>query len=808
MPIPSGIYKFTTVMLLLSLGRGLNFPARAAGRANGRALSSLSAVTTSPDVVSVTSSLAAQHPAYEIVEESMITEYGCKAIMYSHKKSGAQVMSVISPDENKVFGVTFRTPPDDSTGIPHILEHSVLCGSTKFPVKEPFVNLLKGSLQNFLNAFTYPDRTCYPVASTNTKDFYNLVNVYLDAVLHPRAINDDKVLQQEGWHFELENAADPLTYKGVVYNEMKGVYSSPDSLMGRETQQALFPANAYGVDSGGDPLDIPNLTFDQFKAFHSSYYHPSNSRVYFYGNDDPAVRLELLDSYLKDFDAIPVTSQIKFQPKNLKHRKIEKGFPIGPGSEIKHMVTVNWLLNDQPLEAKEMLALGMLDSLLLGTSSSSLRKTLTESQLGDSVTGGGLSDELLQSTFGVGLKGVKPENAEKVEVLVRATLAELAVKGFENDDIKAALNTLEFRLREFNTGGFPRGLALMLGMMSNWIFDKPAVEGVRFEAALAGLKADLDAGKPVFKDLLTKYLVNNDHSVTVEMKPDLTMEETMVAEEASRLATIKESLSIKEIEDIIEKTRILKETQLAEDSPEAKASLPRLNIEDIEPKHTEIPYTVTQLDGGKVVSHDLVTSGILYADVAFDFSYIKEEDLELLPLFTRIVSEAGTTSLDETQLSRKIGSETGGVGTSLYIDVPASKGVVSAGDDALLYFMVKGKSVSDKAPVMFDLMNDMVKNTKFDNKKRAVEMLKESKVRKESSVISAGHTFGAARLAAKYSFLGYLGELTGGLTSVRAAGGILDQAENDWPTMLARLTRMRDTIGGCTHHPYPPEKLH
>lgn len=564
--------------------------------------------------------------------------------------------------------------------------------------------------------------------------------------------------------------------------------------MGRATQQAIFPSNAYGVDSGGDPLDIPNLTFAQFKDFHSSYYHPSNSRVYFYGNDDPSIRLELLDSYLKDFEKIPVTSKIQFQPKDLKHRKIEVGFPIGPGSEPKHMVTVNWLLNDQPLDSKEMLALGMLDSLLLGTSSSKLRKALTESQLGESVTGGGLSDELLQSTFGVGLKGVKPSDVEKVEDLVRSTLAKIAIEGFDEDDIRAALNTLEFRLREFNTGGFPRGLALMLGMMSNWIYDKPPVDGVRFEGPLAALKADLDAGKPVFKDLLEKYLIKNDHSVTIEMKPDLTMEETMVADEAGRLATIKESLSSSQIEEIIEKTRALKEAQMAEDSPEAKASLPRLSLSDIDRKHTEISYDVTTVAGAKVVSHDLVTSGILYADVAFDFSRMNEEDMEILPLFTRMISEVGTNTLDETQLSRKIGAETGGVSTSLFTDIPSTSGFVSSSQDALLYFMIRGKSVSDKTPVMMDLFNDMLCNTKLDNQKRAIEMLKESKVRKESSVISAGHTFGAARLASKYSFLGYLGEVTGGLTSVRAASSILEQAEKDWPTMLARLNRIRDSI--------------
>jgi len=327
------------------------------------------------------------------------------------------------------------------------------------------VDLLKGSLQNFLNAFTYPDRTCYPVASTNTKDYYNLIHVYLDAVLNPRAVNDPQVLQQEGWHYELDDPMGPLTIKGVVYNEMKGVYSSPDSLMGRVTQQALFPSNTYGVDSGGDPLHIPDLTFDQFRSFHSSFYHPSNSRVFFYGDDDPLQRLSLLDEYLKEFDAIPVTSQISYQPKLDKPTRITASYPMTPGTEAKHMITLNWLFNDKQLEPKETLALGVLDYLLLGTSSSSLKKVLTESSLGESVTGGGLSDELLQATFSVGMKGVNPTDTIKVEELIQKTLSELAVTGFEDEAIKAAMNTFEFKLREFNTGSFPKGLSVMLGMI-------------------------------------------------------------------------------------------------------------------------------------------------------------------------------------------------------------------------------------------------------------------------------------------------------------------------------------------------------
>jgi len=740
------------------------------------------------------------HPAYEVVENAAIDEYGIQAVIYKHKKTGAQVISVLAPeDNNKVFGITLRTPPQDSTGVPHILEHSVLCGSRKFPVKEPFVDLLKGSLQNFLNAFTYPDRTCYPVASTNTKDFYNLVDVYLDAVLHPRALVDPLVLQQEGWHLELEKPEDPLTYKGVVYNEMKGVYSSPDSLLGRSTQRALFPDNTYGVDSGGDPLVIPTLSFADFKAFHSKFYHPSNSRVFFYGDDDPLKRLVVLDEHLAEFSSIDVDSKVVYQKKNKTPERIEMAYPVTAGAEPKHFLTVNWLVNDEPLPAKEMLAMGVLDSLLLGTSSAKLHKILTESQLGESVTGGGLSDELLQATFSVGLKGVRTDDVDKVEALVLSSLKSIAEEGFDHTAVDAAMNTLEFRLREFNTGGYPKGLSFMLGMMSHWIYDKNALDGVRFEEALSGLKADLAAGKPVFQELIKKYLVSNEHRVTVQMKPDEHMEAVQIAEEESRLLAIKGGLSVEQIDKIIKDTALLKEAQAREDSAEARATLPRLGVEDIETAAREWPITVVREGGAEsetVLTHDLQTAGILYADVGFDFSGIDPQDVELLPLFTSLMMEGGTASLDEVSLQRKIGAETGGIGTSIYSDVKASAGVVSnlAPVDTLLYFMIRGKAVAGKVQVMLGLMEDILLNANLNNKKRAVEMLKESKIRKETSVISSGHSYAGTRLASRYSFLGHIGEITGGLTSVRNAGPLLETAEKDWDSIHARLKRMHAAI--------------
>lgn len=451
------------------------------------------------------------HPAYKVLEATYIEEYGLHAILYSHEKTGAEIISVLAPqDDNKVFGISFRTPPYDSTGLPHILEHSVLCGSKKYPVKEPFVDLLKGSLQNFLNAFTYPDRTCYPVASTNTKDFYNLVNVYLDAVLNPRAVNDPKVLQQEGWHYEIDGD-EQLSIKGVVYNEMKGVYSSPDSILGRATQQFLFPDNTYGVDSGGDPDAIPTLTYDKFKEFHSSFYHPSNSRVFFYGNDDPMKRLELLDEYLREFSKKDISSKIHSQKRFSSPKEVKVSFPVDANTkELKHMISLNWVMNHENLSMKDQLAIGVLDSLLIGTPTSSLRKELTQSNLGESLIGGGLSDELLQATYSIGLKGVLPQNVKKVEELILNTLTKISKDGFEQDAVEAALNTMEFRLREFNTGGFPRGLSLMLSMLPNWIYEKNPFDGIRFEEALHDLKQDLKNNVPIFQELLkVSFLIHS-----------------------------------------------------------------------------------------------------------------------------------------------------------------------------------------------------------------------------------------------------------------------------------------------------------
>eukprot|EP01031_Cornospumella_fuschlensis_P030203 gene30203-36483_t len=758
----------------------------------------------------------ASHPAFQKLEDFAVHEYKFHGAIYEHKKSGAQVISIAAPDDNKVFAISFRTPPKDSTGVPHILEHSVLCGSRKYPVKEPFVDLLKGSLQNFLNAFTYPDRTCYPLATTNTKDFYNLINVYLDAVLHPRAVHDRQVFEQEGWHYELEDKASPLSVKGVVYNEMKGVYSSPDSLVSRTTQQALFPDNTYGVDSGGDPQEIVQLTFEDFQAFHRDFYHPSNARILMYGDDDLNTRLELLDDYLKDFSKRQVNSKVAFQQKRQTPlEKVTVPFPLSEGAEPKHIFTVNWLLNDHFLSVEEGLRLGMLDFLLWGTNTSPLRKALIDSHLGESVTGGGLSDELLQATFSVGLKGVQAQDVGKIEGIITSKLQELADQGFDWGDIDAALNTIEFRLREFNTGSFPRGLSVILSILSKWNYDQPPLEGISFSAPLEALKQQIKQerasqpagstrGGKAFQNMIKEFLLLNNHKVVVEGVPDANIQKQGEVAEEQKLTSIKAGMSEQQLEQIVKDTVSLREAQERVDSAEAKATLPLLSLEDLPPHPKPLPIVILKDEmttgagvGGDsytLLSHPVASSGVLYVEVMIDMQHIDWEDVELLPLFTRLLRESGTASLDELALNRKILTDTGGVYVSLLTDGKGKSGFVGSPDEAMTYLVLGGKVTKDKTSVLFELINEILLAGNLQNSKRGTELLKESKARKEAGLLSSPHSLAAARVSPHASLLSYMNEVMSGLTSVRRAGGLVQEAEKDWALIGSRLERMRQRI--------------
>ena len=734
---------------------------------------------------------------FTLVEDQYIQEYGSRALLYRHDKTGAQVMSIINDDENKTFGAVFRTPVDNSKGTPHILEHSLLCGSKKYPIKEPFVELMKGSLQTFLNAFTYPDRTCYPVASTNLQDFYNLVDVYLDAVLHPNCIKDPRIFAQEGWHLEADSPEGPITFKGVVFNEMKGVYSSPDSVNARVTQQAIFPDNTYANDSGGDPRAIPDLTFDEFKAFYESYYHPSNGRFWFYGDDPHEERLKRLAEYLDEFEARPSDSEVRTQALFDKPRKVVDYYAAGAAAdgeqsemeEPKCFVSLNWLLSEEELDLETELGLGFLNYLMLGTSAAPLRKALTDSGLGESLIGGGIEDELCQPIFSIGMKGVKQEDAGTLENLIISNLEGLEKDGFSSSSIEAAINTIEFSLRENNTGRFPRGLSLMIRSLSSWIYDRDPFRPMKWKEDLERFKARLSAGEDVFGPLIRKYLLDNTHRVTVELRPDNEMGKTIENEELSRLEKIKSSLDAGQREGVVKESQELRERQETPDKPEDLACVPSLSLADIPTKASIVPTDISKGSNGvTTLSHDLFTNDIVYMDLALDLSAVPMDLIPLLPLFCRSLTQMGTATESFVELTERIGRKTGGISISPFVS--SKKGT----KEPVAYVMVRGKSTADKTGDMLDIFRDVLTTARLDDQDRLRQMVLETKSSLEAGIVGSGHSFAASRLDGQRSIAGYASELMGGVEYISFIRNLVNRIDSDWESVQADFERIRSSL--------------
>lgn len=761
-----------------------NFPA--ASQAVMTAPPSRTSNEASPDLV--------KEPGFEKIQEQFLEEYKSTAILYRHEKTGAEVMSVLNEDENKVFGIVFRTPPKDSTGIPHILEHSVLCGSRKYPLKEPFVELLKGSLHTFLNAFTYPDRTCYPVASTNTKDFYNLVDVYLDAVFFPKCVSELQTFQQEGWHYELNDPSEEVTLKGVVFNEMKGVYSQPDNTLGRISQQALFPDNAYGVDSGGDPTVIPKLTFSEFQEFHRKFYHPSNARIWFYGDDDPNERLRLISAYLKEFELNEAAreSEVKVQKLFSEPKRVVEKYAAGDLDDLKkkHMVCVNWLLSEKPLDLETELALGFLDHLMLGTPAAPLRKALLESGLGEALVGGGIEDELLQPQFSLGLKNVAEEDIPQTEELILSKLRELVDEGFTPDAIEASMNTIEFSLRENNTGSFPRGLSLMLRSVGKWLYGGDPFEPLRFAKPLEALKARIakEGAKSVFSPLIQEFLLDNPHKVTVVLQPDSEKGTIEESREKEMLAKLKASMTKDDLVELARATEQLRLKQETPDPPEALATVPSLSLADIPKEPIHIPLDVGEIQGTTVLRHDLFTNDILYAEVAFDMSSIHSKLLPLVPLFCQSLLEMGTKDMDFVQLNQLIGRKTGGI--SVFPSTSSMRGRKEPSS----HIIMRGKAMASQVQELFQLMRILLQDVQFTDQQRFKQFVSQSKARMESRLRGSGHSIAAARMDAKMNVAGWVSEQMGGLSYFDYLRTLEKQVESDWSTVAAALEEIRHSF--------------
>ena len=570
--------------------------------------------------------------AYEVLQTEDLSDLKSKGTLLKHKKSGARVLLMENDDENKVFTIGFRTPPSDSTGVPHIMEHSVLCGSKEFPVKDPFVELVKGSLNTFLNAMTYPDKTVYPVASCNDKDFQNLMHVYMDAVFYPNIYQNDKTFRQEGWSYKLDDPDGELTISGVVYNEMKGAFSSPEGVLDRVVLNSLFPDNTYSVESGGDPEVIPELTYEQFLDFHRKYYHPSNSYIYLYGDMNMEEKLRWLDEkYLSDFENEPVDSEIHLQKPFTEMKEVVQEYSIASeeSEEDNTYLSYNKVIGTT-LDEKLYLAFEILDYALLSAPGAPLKKALLDAGVGKDISGS-YDNGVYQPIFSVISKNANVEQKEEFVRVIEDTLKDIVKNGINKKALRAGINYHEFRFREADFGNYPRGLMYGLQLFDSWLYDetKPFIH-MQAIPTFEFLKEQVETG--YFEELIQKYLLDNTHGSIVIIKPERGRTARMDKELADKLQAYKDSLSKEEIDALVKATKELEEYQEEESAPEDLAKIPVLGREDISREIAPIYNKELETSGVKLVHHEVETNGIGYTALLFDLSGIPEEKLPYISI--------------------------------------------------------------------------------------------------------------------------------------------------------------------------------
>jgi hypothetical protein len=724
---------------------------------------------------------------FELVQEQDIPEISSKARLFRHLRTGARLLSVQNDDENKSFGVAFKTPSYDDTGVPHILEHSVLNGSRKYRTKEPFVTLLKTSVNTFLNAMTFNDFTVYPVASTNLKDFWNLVDVYMDAVFYP-AISE-KTLQQEGWHHETSGDHSTLNYKGVVFNEMKGAYSTPEAVMETVSRRELLPDTPYRHDIGGDPASIPNLTYDAFKRFHANYYHPSNSFIYFYGDDDPEERLRYVDAFIADFEAHPANPEFPLQPRFDAPRTHIERYDAGEAGEEanKGFVKVSWLL-PEVTDAERLLELEILSYILVATPASPVRKALIDSGLGEDLTSEGVDRFTRQASFSVGMKGIVPGDAQEVETLIMATLSDLTENGISKEMIEAAFNTTEFSLREKNTGRFPRGLSAYIGILPAWIHGGDPMTHLAFESSLEAIKARYAEQPGCFENMIGKYLLDNPHRSTVILQPDPQVKSEREAAEAARLQRERAGMTNSGIDRILADMAELERIQTTPDTPEALATIPTLRLSDLDRQAKTTPTEVIPAQGAQIVYHDLPTNGVAYVDFGFDLYSLPARLIPYVDLFGAALTEIGTEKEDFVQLSTRVGAKTGGIGASVFTSTKYRQ------PGSIAYLFVRAKSMMHQTGDLFAILRDMLLTVKLDNRERFTQMVLEEKASMESGLLFGGHQVAASRIAAAFDDAGWANEQMGGVSGLLSIRALAERLHSDWAGVLADLEAIRAAL--------------
>ena len=694
---------------------------------------------------------------YEILDEHRVEDVQSDGFILRHKKSGARIAILSNNDDNKVFYIGFRTPPEDETGVPHIIEHTTLCGSKKFPVKDPFIELAKGSLNTFLNAMTYPDKTVYPIASCNDQDFKNLMDVYLDAVFNPNITKYEEIFKQEGWHYELTGKDDELKINGVVYNEMKGAYSSPDEVLSSQIYRSLFPDNTYSKDSGGNPEYIPKLTYEAYLDFYHKYYHPSNSYIYLYGDMDVVERLEWLDKeYLSLYDYKKVNSEINKQPAFDKIKNVEAQYSItmDDSQENKTYLSYNRVVGDT-LDEMLYQAFDVLDYALVSSPGAPVKQALIDAGIGDDVYGS-YDAGILQPVFSFVAKNANASQADEFESIIENTLKEVVKTGINKEALLAGINSSEFKFREADFGQFPKGLLFGLNCLDSWLFDdmKPFIH-LECLGTFAKLRKAVDTD--YFEKLIQEYLLDNTHGSSVTVKPKRGLGNEREEALAKELSDYKASLSDEEIKKLIEDTEHLKKYQEEPSSDEDLRKLPMLTRADMKKNAMAFSNIEDELLDVKVVRHDIESNGIDYISFLFDAGDFAQSELGYLGFFTNALGLVSTEKYSYTDLANATNIYTGGISTGT-----ASHPDIKGRNNFVFKLEVKLKVLEKNLDKALELMEQMLLSSDFTDTKRLGELVAQIKARLQANLSSSGHLVAAMRSMSSFSrYALYQDELKG-----------------------------------------------
>ena len=730
--------------------------------------------------------------AYKVVEKRKINDLNSMSYLLEHKKTGARVALISNDDNNKVFYIGFRTPPTDSTGVPHIIEHSVLCGSREFPVKDPFVELVKGSLNTFLNAMTYSDKTVYPVASCNDKDFQNLMHVYLDAVFYPNIYKEEKIFQQEGWHYEMESVEDPLTLNGVVYNEMKGAFSSPDDVHDREVLNSLYPDTAYGVESGGDPKAIPDLSYEEFLDFHGRYYHPSNSYIYLYGDMDMAEKLIWMDEhYLSHFDKMEIDSTLALQKPFDKPVTVCKDYPVMEGESLEDNTYLSYnAVVGTSLDKELYYAMQIIDYAVCSASGAPLKLALIHKNIGTEVYSI-YENGIYQPYFSIVAKNANAVQKDEFVATIEDELARIVKEGLDKKALLAGLNYYEFKYREADFGSYPKGLMYGLQMFDSWLYDdNMPFDMIEANAVFKFLREKIETD--YYEQLIEKYLIHNNHKTVLVVSPKEGLTTKEEKELADKLEAYKATLSQEELQKIVEDTHALHAYQDAEETLENLEKIPMLTRADMKKEAEGFVNELREIEDTKVLFHNIHTNGIGYLRLVFDISDIPEELFAYIGIFKNVLGYVDTKNYAYGELYNEINIHTGGIGSAVNTYVNARNL-----EEYKLTFEVKTKVMYEELENAVGLLTEIMTTSDFSKEDRILEIVAEMKSRLQGNMTSAGHSLAAIRAMSYFSETAAISELVNGIPCLR----LLEKLEGDFDANKKELIEKLEMLAKSIFRP-------